>query len=171
MNQEDQNLFVKFYSGAIEMKHASQQAGHPVFKDVDFISIVVPGDASSVVDRPASQNDITRFQEIYDRYKRNETEQIEGWKLESWPRLTQARVYEMKHLGFHTVEQLAMASDAQIGNVMEGQSLRAEAQAAVETAKDTATVQRFAAENEKLRADIEDLKQQIAAIPKRGKAA
>ena len=170
MNPADANLLVKFYKEAVHMKHASEKAGHPVYEDRDFISIIIPGDTTTKIEREASDQDKERWLPIWEKYQRNESQEIDGWPIESWV-LSPARVNELKHFGFHTVEQLANASDAQINKVMEGMGMREKARAAIEVSKDSGAIAKYVEENERLKADIEDLKAQFAEMKNKGRKA
>jgi len=49
--QLESTLYVSFYMDAIEFKAESEKAGRPVFKDVPFIKIIVPGDVNNIIER------------------------------------------------------------------------------------------------------------------------
>lgn len=168
----DDNLFVKFYEDSVQNNFESTKAGHPVFEDKVFVSIIVPGSADQM-NRIATDADKERFPKQWATYERNAEDPVDGWKIDQWTLLTPARVNDLRHMNFHTVEQLAAASDTQISKLMGGQDLRAKAQAALALAEDQAAVQVYAAENERLKTDIDDLRRQVdeLAKTKRSKAA
>lgn len=170
---DDDNLFVKFFKHPVLMGKKSELAGHPVYEDVDFVSIVIPGDANNVIEREATQSDKERFYKQWEKYSRNQEQTVDGWRLDAWPALTPARVAELQAMNFQTVEQLADAPDNLITKVMGGLELKERAKAAVALAKDSSAAEAYALENKRLSDEVEDLKKQVAelASQKRGKAA
>lgn len=107
----DNKLHVQFYSRPM-MQHAlSQEAGRPIFADIDHVRIMVPGDKLSIVDRIASEDDQKRFADRWERYKAGQGEQVVGTRLEVVPWMTRSKVEEYKFFNLHTVEQLAHAND------------------------------------------------------------
>lgn len=169
----DDALFVEFFSRPKEIAFKSAQEGRPIFEDRDWIRIAPPGDPTTMIEREVREDDKLRFRNIWERYKAGQEMAPDGTPIESWPRITRAQAEELKHLKCRTVEQLAAMSDTQCQRAGAGvMSLRREAQAYLESARDTAAAQKFAAENERLRQEIEDLKAQFAEMAnKRGKAA
>ncbi len=50
-NQDaDSRLAVKFYKRAVQLEHESNEAGRPIFKDFDFVRIMVAGDNLTEID-------------------------------------------------------------------------------------------------------------------------
>lgn len=168
----DDALYVEFFSRPKEIKWKSEKEGRPIFEDRDWVRISPPGDSTTMIEREVRDDDRDRFKRLYERYKSGQEMRPEGTAIESWPRITRAQAEELKYLKCFTVEQLAAMSDAQCQRAGAGvMSLRKEAQAFLETARDTAMAQKFAAENERLKQEIEDLKAQFAELAsKRGKA-
>ena len=169
----DESLLVKFYKDAVHMKAASDKAGHPVFEDRDFISIIIPGDATQSMEREVTERDKQRFWKQWQRYENNQGEEVEGWRVEQWPAITPGEAQALKHSNFLTVEQIANASDTQCKSLMGGMTLRAKAKAALEQAKDSAAVEKYAAENVELKSRIDALEEEIKRIgsSKRGAKA
>jgi hypothetical protein len=164
MSQES-NLFVSFYSDAIELKAQSEKEGRPIFKDVPFIRIIVPGDTNNIIERMADENDKQRFPKAWARFQASETEAQEGTPLEQWPQITRSLLKECKYFEIHTVEALAGISDAHIARMGMGfTDLRTKAKAWLQAAQGTASLTAQAAENEQLRKMIADLQSQMADL-------
>jgi hypothetical protein len=108
----DNKLYVQFYSRPIINGAESNEAGRPIYHDVDCIRIMVPGDKLSIIDRLASPDDQQRFSTQYDRYKAGQQTQLVGTPLEQVPWLPRSKVEEYKYFGIHSLEQLAAASDS-----------------------------------------------------------
>ena len=157
----DEQLAVKFYLNPRKDEAASEAEGRPIFKEVEYISISVPGDRSSERNRPARQKDKERFPEHYRRFKaREEQEVMEGTPLSEWPGLTRAQVEEMKFFKILTVEQLAGMSDANTSNIMGMAVLKQKAQKYLEAAKDNAAAEALV----KAEARIADLEAKLNTL-------
>lgn len=115
----DSKLHVQFYVRPMMQGAASKAANRPIFKDVEHIRILVPGDKLSIVDRVASHIDKSRFSEHYARFQAGKSEQIIGTRLEAVPWMTRSKVEEYRYFGVLTVEQLAEAND-NLGSKFQG---------------------------------------------------
>lgn len=166
-------LFVEFYDDAVEVTFKSEQEGRPVYENRTFVRIIVPGDATNIVETIATQEHIKEYPRQYERYKQGASKVTEGTPLDMWPPITKAQVKEARYFEIHTVEQLATISDSSMMRMGMGwRDLRTKAQAYLNAAKDGAVVAQQAAENKRLSDEIEALKAQIAALgdePKRGR--
>jgi len=108
----DSKLYVQFYSRPVLHNVKSNEAGRPIYIDVDHVKIIVPGDKLSIIDRIASADDKKRFVTHWDKYKAGKGQDIVGTRLEGVAWMTRSKVEEYKYFGIHTVEQLAEASDS-----------------------------------------------------------
>jgi len=162
-------LWVTFYPGKIPNEFRSGQTGKPEFDLVDFVRIAVPGDPTNVIERPKRDSDEYEWPGQWNAYKRATTYRPEnGTPVEDWPRLDVATVAKLKALEFHTVEQIAGASDAQIQKIGMGcYELRTKAMAYIEQAKDTALAQKQAEELKLREMEINDLKAANAGLAQR----
>ena len=174
-SQIESTLFVQFYTEALEFKAESEKAGRPIFKDVPFVRINVPGDMNNVIERKATKDDEVKFPRAWARYKSEETESVDGTPLEQWPQITRSTLKELKYFEVHTVEHLAGLSDSHLARLGMGFSeLRNKAKAWLQAAEGTADVTAQAAENERLKQQMADLQAQIVALgseKKRGRPA
>lgn len=112
-NAGDDSLFVVFYMGVMKNDGKSDEAGRPIFDDVESVRIIVPGDRNNMVDRPASAQDKARFPKQYALFQqgRKEEDQITGTRLTEWPFLSRGQCEEFRYMGLRTVEQLAEVGD------------------------------------------------------------
>jgi hypothetical protein len=115
----DSKLYVQFYLRPMLQQTASEEANRPIYADVEFIRIMVPGDKLSIVDRVASSDDTARFSEHYAKFKAGQKDQVVGTRLEVVPWMSRSKVEEYKFFGVLTVEQLAAASD-EVGQKFQG---------------------------------------------------
>lgn len=169
---DDKDLFVEFYSRAIQLQHESEKEGRPVFKRVPYTKITFPGNRLKNYDKPtimASENgrpsDLERFPKQWELFQKGMKQVVEGMPLEHWAPLNIADVAELKGLNIHTVEQLANLSDHSL-TWLGARKFRDLAISWVKQAKDGAEVSRLNAENKQLRQDVEMMKTQIAELAK-----
>jgi hypothetical protein len=159
---QESNLFVSFFSDAIELKAESEKQGRPVYKDVPFIRIVVPGDVNNIIERKANDQDKLKFPKAWARFEASEAEGQEGTPLEQWPQMSRSMVKECKYFEIHTVEQLANLSDINVSKMGMGyMDLRNKAKAYLVAAAGTAGETAQAAENQRLKDMIADLQRQM----------
>lgn len=152
----------------VEDPEKTAEAGHPVFKEVEFVKIAVPGDRQSLYMQPATDRDRQRFPRAYAAFKSRESNTLEGMPIEQWPQVTRALAMTLRAMNIHTVEALAEVHDGNLGNLgQQGRELRAKAAAFLKQAKDAASSQRLAAENAGLKDQIATLQQQFEHLAAR----
>ncbi|MFL9670444.1 hypothetical protein WIX39_026175 [Variovorax sp. AB1(2024)] len=163
---ESQKVHVEFRMDSVSSQYQSEAAGHPVYVEKPFITIAIPGQPNTIIDTVADIGYQQRFPEQWARFKAgNVDEVVNGWRLESWPAVNTAQVKTLKHMGVHTVEMLADMSDAACQNVGMGtMELRTKAKAAVAAAAGGAQAEQYAAENKRLRDEMDALREQVAKM-------
>lgn len=109
--QNDNKLHVRFYSKTQMNAAKSRAAGRPIWEEIDYVEIMVPGDKHSIVDRQATPLDIRRFARHYEAYKAGKTDQTIGTPLHALPFMSPAKAEEYKFFHITTAEQLAAAAD------------------------------------------------------------
>ena len=151
----DKKLFVQFYTKPVMHPLKSTEAGRPVFDEVDYIRIRIPGSQLTCVDTPVTDaNYMQRFGDRYRSWKAGQAEVMSGTPLESFPLLLSkvALVAELKAMGIQTVEQLAGLDDNHIMNIMGGVELRKRAKEWIDNTSGTdAQIAKMASENEQLK--------------------
>lgn len=159
------NFTVRFFQEKVQMGFLSEQAGHPVFEDRDFIQINIPGDMSNIIERESTEIDRTQFASLFAAYKQGLEPSVDGMPVEQWAKLTKAQAANYKAQNFQTVEQIAEMSDHACGSVgMGATSDRAAAKAFLALAKDAGLAQKQAIEIDRQNTDIEELKRQVAEL-------
>jgi hypothetical protein len=162
----DERLFVQFFRKPQLQPGLSEQEGRAIYKEIDYIRIMVPGDKLSVIERPVDSIDERRFADRYAKWKAGAGNVIEGTPLASLPKMTPAKVEEYKFFNIHTVEQLAEAADS-VGQKFFGfQEDKRSAKAFMELAKGNAPIEKMNEELKERDAKIEELQAQIEAITK-----
>lgn len=162
----DSRLFVQFYRKPVIHPGLSQEAGRAIYKETDYIKIMVPGDKLSIVDRPVDDIDKRRFADRYSKWLAGAGSVVEGTPLASLPKMTPAKVEEYKFFNVLTVEQLAEAPDNLGQKFMGFHEDKRAAKVFLELAKGNAPIEKM---NEELKArdsKIEELQAQIEAITK-----
>ena len=69
--QNDDKLHVQFSRRPKIQPAESDIAGRAIYKEIDYITIIVPGDKASIVERPVQDYDATRFAAKYANWKAN----------------------------------------------------------------------------------------------------
>lgn len=157
----DKKLFVQFHLRAVLNNFKSAQEGRPIFDEVDYVRIIVPGDKNTVIDTKATPEYTTRFASRFELYKKNQSQAVTGTPLEVWPQMTVGQVAELKAMHIHTVEQLAELPDNLAQRIMGSHDLRRRAVAFLDLAAGDAANSKLSAELDKRDNEIELLKAQM----------
>lgn len=158
---EERKLLVRFYHEAVKNNVKSAAEGRPMFDEILFVEIIVPGDRYSRVNRKAKDEDFERFPAAWARFQRGQTMANDGTPIDQWPVLGVRDIAEMKAMNIFTVEQVAGLSDAIVGKYTGLSSYRTQAQAYLKSATDTALAQKQALELEASEKRIADLEAQV----------
>lgn len=143
----------------------TSQAGHEIYKDVEFVKIAIPGDGKSLYFQPATKSHRNRFPQAYAAFKQRDVKPIEGMPIENWAPISRSLALTLKSMHVHTVEALAAISDTHIEKIgVNGRELRAKAQAWLQEAKEGAAATKLAAENQSLRDQLAGMQAQIDAL-------
>ena len=100
----DDILYVQFYEKAEQDNFASQKEGRPIFKNVDFVKIMKPGDSTTEIDTYATEADKRRFPRQWALYQNQKnSEQIQGTDVREWPVIDRATAEGLRAQKFYTV--------------------------------------------------------------------
>jgi hypothetical protein len=169
MQGADARLAVQFYKKSVKQDDASNEAGRPIFKEFDFVRIMIPGDNLTEIDTYAQESHKQRFPRQWAHYQNQvgSHQDIVGTPLEQWPQVTRSQAEELRGLKFHTVESIAECSDQQLQRIgmvagMSPHNFRLKAKAFLNLASDSAEVaqreeelQALKAENDKIKAETD----------------
>jgi hypothetical protein len=154
----DARLAVQFYKKSVKQDIASDEAGRPIFKEFDFVRIMIPGDNLTEIDTYAQESHKQRFPRQWAHYQNQVAnhEDIIGTPLDQWPQITRSQADELRGLKFHTVESIADCSDQQLQRIgmvagMSPYNFRLKAKAFLNLANDSADVAQREAELQALR--------------------
>lgn len=167
----DSRLAVRFYIKPVKNEFESERQGHPIFVDMDFVQIFVPGDNNSVIDQPVREDHKSRFPIQWAHYqnkKDTRTHEI-GTPLTEWPRITPSQAEELRALKFYTVESIANASDASIQNIgmltgMSPYAFREHAQRYLKVASQDAGLNEVEEKNKQLEAELNENRVRMAEL-------
>jgi hypothetical protein len=158
----DSRLAVKFYKRAVKQEYESNEAGRPIFKDFDFVRIMIAGDNLTEIDTYAQESHKQRFPRQWLQYQASQdsSSEIHGTPIEQWPLISQSQAQELRAIKFLTVESVANASDLQLQRIgmiagMSPHAFRDKAKTYLNLAEETAEASKRAEE-------INQLKQELA---------
>ena len=166
----DARLAVQFYKKSVKQDIASDEAGRPIFKEFDFVKIMIPGDNLTEIDTYAQNSHKQRFPRQWAHYQNQmgSHEDIIGTPLEQWPQVTRSQAEELRGLKFHTVESIADCSDQQLQRIgmvagMSPHNFRLKAKAFLNLATDSAEVAQREAELNALKEENAKIKAETDA--------
>jgi hypothetical protein len=166
----DARLAVQFYKKSVKQDIASDEAGRPIFKEFDFVRIMIPGDNLTEIDTYAQESHKQRFPRQWAHYQNQVVnhQDIIGTPLDQWPQITRSQADELRGLKFHTVESIADCSDQQLQRIgmvagMSPHNFRIKAKAFLNLANDSAEVAQRQAELEALRQENDKIKAETDA--------
>jgi hypothetical protein len=161
----DSRLAVQFYKRSVKQDMASDEAGRPIFKEFDFVRIMIPGDNLTEIDTYAQESHKQRFPRQWAHYQNQVAghEDIVGTPLDQWPQVTRSQAEELRGLKFQTVESIADCSDQQLQRIgmvagMSPHNFRLKAKAFLNLANDSAEVAHREAELQALREENDKIK-------------
>jgi hypothetical protein len=167
----DNKLYVEFFRKPILQPGKSREAGRAVYEEIDYVRIHVPGDKSSVIERPLSEQDQFRFADRYAKWKAGQEEAVSGTPLSALPGMSPSKVEEYKFFKLVTVEQLAEANDNLGAKFMSFQQDKQRAKAFLEVAKNNAPIEKMNEELAKRDAELEELRNMVTALQANAKSA
>ena len=124
MLQEERHVFyVEFELRPEEDREASIDQGRPVFKDVEFAMITMPG-GGLVVDKPINEALLYEWKNgdnrrkppspfayrAYEAWKEGREAPVNGTDLKNWPGVTPAQLKTCQNATVRTIEDLAEAN-------------------------------------------------------------
>jgi hypothetical protein len=107
----DDRLHVRFFTKATMNQFRTDLEGRPIYEDLEYIEIWIPGDKSNINVRPVQLDDKMRFRKRYDDWKAGVVKQT-GTPLKLMPFLTESEVEELAYFRITTAEQLANVADS-----------------------------------------------------------
>ena len=156
--------YAEFYMNAKQNEAKSKEEGRPIYDEVPYVMIMVPGDKDNVVRRPIRDSDKQRFPKQWQAFENKQEQPQDGTPLAQWPQLGRGQVEELKFFGVHTVEALAAMPDTAAQKFMGLNKLRQQAKDFIKSAKSNAPIQQLRAENDELKDQIAVMQAQIGEL-------
>jgi hypothetical protein len=164
-HEDDKRLFVRFSLEARpDRSKPIGEDGRITYKDIEFISIHIPGDKTLSAHRPVMAADRARFPIQYQQFKNKNAEQLVGTPLAMWPLISPAQIRELEYFNVRTVEHLASMPDSGAGQMMGIQKLKQAAAAYIQDARDKAPLVKVQKELEARDAQIAAQAEQITQM-------
>ena len=167
----DSRLAVKFYKRAVKLEHESNEAGRPIFKDYDFVRIMVAGDSLTEIDTYAQNSHKQRFPRQWLQYQATQDTSSEmiGTPVEEWTLISQSQAQELRGIKFMTVESIANASDLQLQRIgmiagMSPHAFRDKARTFLNLAEETADATKRTEEINQLKQELAKKDEETAKI-------
>jgi hypothetical protein len=115
----DSRLAVRFHVKAVPNEFETNAQGRPIFTDVEYVEIFVPGDNNTIIDQPVREDHKKRFpiQWAHFQNKHGKDTREVGTPLAEWPQVTASQVEELRAMKFYTVDSIANASDQNIQRI------------------------------------------------------
>jgi hypothetical protein len=154
----------------MKQEDESIAAGRPIFKEFDFVRIMIPGDNLTEIDTYAQESHKQRFPRQWAHYENQmgSHEDIVGTPIDQWPQVTRSQAEELRGLKFYTVEAIADCSDQQLQRIgmvagMSPHNFRLKAKAFLNLANDSAEVAQREAELNALKEENAKIKAETDA--------
>jgi hypothetical protein len=157
----DRSLSVRFSMQSRIDHQATEKEGRPIHKDVEFITILIPGDKTLTINRPVRKSDMARFPTQYAAFKAQRGAVVTGTPLSGWPLITESQRRELEYFNIVTVEQLADVNDSFAGTMMGVHQLKQAAQRYITAAKEKAPLIQFTKAMEERDTQIAALQDQL----------
>jgi hypothetical protein len=139
-------LLVRFSLEPVVNADESAKHGRPIFDELEYVRIQVPGNKNEIVHREVRPEDKVKFPMEYRAFRMKQEAPTTGTPLTAWPGIARGQVEEMSHFGVKTVEQLAGLADNLCQQWHGVMTLRQRARDFVEAAKSTAHLEVLRAE-------------------------
>jgi len=177
MDESTKHLHIEFFAKPVENKRRSLEEGRPIYDDKEFVKIRFAGDKNRILEAPADDPSVRdpqtnrwvsykeRFPRHYEAFRAGMEFHGDGTPISELPFLTEAKRAELRALNIHTAEALANLDGAALTRLgMGGRALKDQAQSYLDSAKGSAAESRLAKENADLKARMEAMEAQIAAL-------
>lgn len=165
--QGDKRIAVRFFVKAKQDMEKTAEAGRPIFKEVEYIHAIIPGDRNQAIVRPIAVGDKERFGAQYEHWKRtNSNDLVTGTPLEAWNVLSLTQIEEYRYFGVRTIEHMADLRDDIATKITGAVQLKQKAKAFLEFLKDEAPMKKVQAELDKRDNEIATMKSAMEDMAK-----
>lgn len=167
--RSDKKAFVRFFIRPVEDKKASLEAGRPIFRDMEYCEIMVPGNSTN---RPIKRVDDIIKRRYASQYRAwldagRDEEFVEGTPLTEVPWVKRSQVEELYYQRIKTLEQLAAVDDNVCTRIPGMYELRKRAQLVIEAAAKKAPIADLQAQLDHEREQNNVLRESLALLGER----
>ena len=141
-SEADKKLLVKYYLKSVPNKNLSSKEGRPMFKELEYIDIRVPGQRDGIA-RPATARDKARFPAHYQAFKNRLEMPVDGTPLSEWPAVSRSMADQLSFQNIKTVEQLADLNDNALHTIQGLQGFKQKAKDWLDATKDDAILSKL----------------------------
>lgn len=154
-----------FFIESVPDEVASASAGRPIFRDEERVEIIFPGNPHTRPVKIVTDEERMKWPDQYKAFKAGQEQALDGTPIEEWPRLKKSQVYELKALGFLTIESIAAMSDLACQRIgLGGTQLKALAAAFLDDAERLKLNEQQNAVINRQDAELAALKNQVAQL-------
>lgn len=161
--KDDDKLVVAFYSRPVRNNFKSEVEGRPIFEDVDFVKIIIPG-SRDVTDTKANEGYKSRFPRQWANYVNRRKETVEGTPLSELTWMGAAVAAEFNAVNVKTVEQLLGMSDQAGSQFMGFSKIKERCQRFMDAAKGEAPALKLEKQVDDLTRENVRLKEQLTEL-------
>ena len=172
---------VRIWKDTAKNNFLSEQEGRAIFDEVIYVEVIAPGSKGSTpvfeVERvfaeemnhpqPLRGIQYDQFKDMIEAFKKNDEidAKMTGTPLTEWPEISRTMAASLREAAIYSVEALASLPDEKLSVVgPDGRTWRTKAEAYLAAAKDSGYATAIAAENERLKAELDATKSQIADL-------
>jgi hypothetical protein len=158
------HLLIRFDTRAKENKEKSAQEGRPIFEELEYIEIIIPGERDSV-HRQVREEDKQKYKRQYADWKEKRSDaSVVGTPLAMWPVVSKSEIEELAFFNIKTVEQLANVSHSNAANHRGFVTLKQKAADFLAAAAGQAPLTKMRAELDERNSTIEALQRQVKEL-------
>lgn len=156
------DVITRFFVRDVETDQVDPKTGLRVFRPVEYVELIIPGDKNSIVERRVNDELRQKYSAAYRHFKeRGEALDLagDGLPLKAWPGIKSDVARGLEQINIFSVQQLASIADQKLSQpgFMGLRELRDKARVFLEEAGKTAPLAN-------MQKQIDDMKQQMALI-------
>lgn len=172
---------VRIWKDTAKNNFLSEREGRAIFDEVIYVEVIAPGSKGSTpvfeVERvfaeemnhpqPLRGIQYDQFKDMIEAFKKNDEidAKMTGTPLTEWPEISRTMAASLREAAIYSVEALASLPDEKLSVVgPDGRTWRTKAEAYLAAAKDSGYATAIAAENERLKVELDATKAQMAEL-------
>jgi hypothetical protein len=151
----------RFYLHPVLDQPATDTAGHPVFKDVEFVEIIIPKSKDFRPVYKVTEEFRRRWPQQYGNFKQSMSAIPDGFRLDEWSMMPRSVAETLKSLQIYTMEQFILIPEEDLKILGPG-DLQVHARTVVENRDEKQEqIDELSAQNAELMARLERLEEHL----------